>query len=116
MLKLTKNGQSSQGFVSRHLKSNPRRYRRVIYESNPQRRVGSWGRKPNGNTSEPSTSVIAKQVFGRNEKTVWLKPRLVAQIEFTEWTPDNHLRHSKFVGLRDDKDAREVVQESEGKR
>jgi ATP-dependent DNA ligase len=29
---------------------------------------------------------------------VWLKPKLVAQIEFTEWTPDGHLRHSKFVG------------------
>ena len=34
---------------------------------------------------------------------VWLKPELVAQIEFTEWTPDGQLRHSKFVGLRDDK-------------
>jgi bifunctional non-homologous end joining protein LigD len=33
----------------------------------------------------------------------WLKPRLVAQIEFTEWTPDGHLRHSSFAGLRDDK-------------
>ena len=32
---------------------------------------------------------------------VWLKPELVAQIEFTEWTPDSHLRHSKFVGLRE---------------
>ena len=42
---------------------------------------------------------------------VWLRPELVAQIEFTEWTPDGHLRHSKFVGLRDDKDAREVVRE-----
>ena len=30
---------------------------------------------------------------------------MVAQIEFTEWTPDGHLRHSKFVGLRNDKDA-----------
>jgi ATP-dependent DNA ligase len=45
---------------------------------------------------------------------VWLKPELVAQIEFTEWTPDGHLRHSKFVGLREDKDAREVVREVEG--
>ena len=36
---------------------------------------------------------------------VWLKPELVAQIEFTEWTPDGHLRHSKFVGLRDDKES-----------
>jgi ATP-dependent DNA ligase len=34
----------------------------------------------------------------------WLKPELVAQIEFTEWTPDAHLRHSKFVGLREDKE------------
>ena len=42
---------------------------------------------------------------------VWLKPELIAQIEFTEWTLDNHLRHSKFVGLREDKEAREVVRE-----
>jgi DNA ligase D-like protein (predicted ligase) len=42
---------------------------------------------------------------------VWLKPELVAQIEFTEWTPDGHLRHSKFVGLREDKEARDVVRE-----
>jgi bifunctional non-homologous end joining protein LigD len=42
---------------------------------------------------------------------VWLKPELVAQIEFTEWTPDGHLRHSRFVGLREDKEAREVVRE-----
>ena len=42
---------------------------------------------------------------------VWLKPELVAQIEFTEWTPDGHLRHSKFVGLRNDKETTEVVRE-----
>jgi ATP-dependent DNA ligase len=30
------------------------------------------------------------------------RTELVAQIEFTEWTPDGHLRHSKFVGLRED--------------
>jgi len=43
---------------------------------------------------------------------VWLKPQKVAQIEFTEWTPDNHLRHSKFVGLRDDKDPTKMVREN----
>ncbi|HEX2244512.1 MAG TPA: non-homologous end-joining DNA ligase [Gammaproteobacteria bacterium] len=42
---------------------------------------------------------------------IWLKPQLVAQVEFTEWTPDGHLRHSNFIGLRDDKDPREVVRE-----
>jgi bifunctional non-homologous end joining protein LigD len=31
---------------------------------------------------------------------VWLKPVLVAAFEFLEWTPDNHLRHAKFVGMR----------------
>jgi bifunctional non-homologous end joining protein LigD len=43
---------------------------------------------------------------------VWLKPKLVAHIEFTEWTPDGHLRHSKFVGLRDDKDPKDIARES----
>jgi ATP-dependent DNA ligase len=42
----------------------------------------------------------------------WLRPELVAQIEFGEWTPDGHLRHSKFIGLREDKDPRDVVRET----
>ena len=45
------------------------------------------------------------------EDGVWLKPELVAQIEYAEWTPDGHLRHSKFVGLREDKKASKVVRE-----
>jgi ATP-dependent DNA ligase len=42
---------------------------------------------------------------------VWLKPHIVAQIEFAEWTPDGQLRHSKFVGFREDKDAADVIRE-----
>jgi ATP-dependent DNA ligase len=45
------------------------------------------------------------------KKAVWLKPEIVAQIEFLEWTDADHLRHSKFVGLREDKDPRSVVKE-----
>jgi DNA ligase D-like protein (predicted ligase) len=41
----------------------------------------------------------------------WLKPALVGQFEFLEWTADNHLRHSKFIGLREDKRPREVARE-----
>jgi bifunctional non-homologous end joining protein LigD len=46
------------------------------------------------------------------QKCRWLKPKLVAQVEYTDWTAANHLRHSRFAGLRDDKDARQVVRES----
>ena len=45
------------------------------------------------------------------KKCAWVRPELVAQIEFLEWTDADHLRHSKFAGLRDDKDARSVVKE-----
>jgi bifunctional non-homologous end joining protein LigD len=45
------------------------------------------------------------------KKAVWLRPEVVAQIEFLEWTDADRLRHSKFVGLREDKDARSVVKE-----
>jgi len=41
----------------------------------------------------------------------WLKPVVVAQFEFLEWTADDHLRHSRFIGLRDDKDPRQVRRE-----
>lgn len=43
------------------------------------------------------------------ENCQWLRPNLVAQIEFNERTPDGHLRHSSFAGLRDDKDPRLIV-------
>jgi bifunctional non-homologous end joining protein LigD len=42
----------------------------------------------------------------------WLKPTAVAEIEFTEWTPDDRLRGASFVCLRDDKSARKVVKET----
>ena len=41
----------------------------------------------------------------------WVRPQLVAQIRFAEWTHDNRLRHPVFLGLRSDKPAREVVRE-----
>jgi bifunctional non-homologous end joining protein LigD len=43
--------------------------------------------------------------------THWVRPELVAQIGFAEWTRDGRLRHPRYLGLRDDKPAREVVRE-----
>lgn len=44
----------------------------------------------------------------------WVKPRLVAQVSFSEWTSDNRLRHPSFLGLREDKSAtpKDVVRET----
>ncbi|MGH3491218.1 MAG: non-homologous end-joining DNA ligase, partial [Actinopolymorphaceae bacterium] len=47
----------------------------------------------------------------RERSAHWVRPELVAQIGFTEWTTDGKLRHPRFVGLRTDKDASEVVRE-----
>jgi bifunctional non-homologous end joining protein LigD len=47
----------------------------------------------------------------RERHVTWVEPRLVAQIGFSEWTRDGRLRHPRFLGLRDDKAAEEVVRE-----
>jgi bifunctional non-homologous end joining protein LigD len=62
----------------------------------PEPRGGRWGQG----------LIAAKMAECR-----WLKPVLVGQFEFVEWTPDNHLRHTKFVGLREDKDPKRVHRE-----
>jgi len=53
----------------------------------PEAHSGRWGE---GLTAE------------KMKDCIWLKPVLLAAFEFLECTPDNHLRHSKFVALRDD--------------
>lgn len=42
----------------------------------------------------------------------WVEPSLVAEVAFSEWTPQGRLRHPRFLGLRDDKSADDVVRES----
>lgn len=45
-------------------------------------------------------------------RVTWVKPKVVVQVEFVEWTGDTHLRHAKFAGIREDKKAMDVVKES----
>ena len=63
----------------------------------PEKQAGRWGQ---GLTAE------------KMKECVWLKPEAVARIDFLEWTGADHLRHTKFVALRDDKDPRKVVRET----
>ena len=46
-----------------------------------------------------------------NEPAHWVRPELVAEIRFTEWTADNKLRHPVYLGLRDDKTPKDVIRE-----
>ena len=65
----------------------------------PETHKGRWG---DGLTAEDM------------KKCVWVRPALVARIEFLEWTASDRLRHAKFAGLREDKEARTVAKESAG--
>ena len=69
-------------------------------------------RCPFANLPEPQSARRGEAVTAEVMKRIqWLRPKLVAQIDFTEWTEGNHLRHSKFIALRDDKDPKQVVKE-----
>jgi DNA ligase D-like protein (predicted ligase) len=57
-----------------------------------------------------SDSPFADEV--REREVTWAEPELVAQVGFSEWTRDGRLRHPRYLGLRDDKAAREVVREA----
>jgi DNA ligase D-like protein (predicted ligase) len=70
---------------------------RCPFANLPELTAGRWGQ---GLTAE------------KMKECVWLKPQAVAQIQFLEWTGADHLRHTKFVAIRDDKDASKVARET----
>ena len=49
------------------------------------------------------------RMYAKN--AVWVEPRLVAEIDYTEWTKDGRLRHPSYKGLREDYDPKDVVRE-----
>jgi bifunctional non-homologous end joining protein LigD len=55
------------------------------------------------------TSPFEKEPAEARSGAVWLEPSLVAQVAYLEQTPDGHLRHPSYLGLREDKPAREVT-------
>jgi len=62
---------------------------------------------PTGKTGHWGEGITAEEM----DALVWVKPKLVAEVSFTEWTRDGSLRHAAFLGLRDDKAARDVGRE-----
>jgi bifunctional non-homologous end joining protein LigD len=53
---------------------------------------------------------------GAEKDVVWVEPKLVCEVEFSDWTHDNVVRQASFKGLRDDKPPTEIVREARGKR
>jgi len=57
------------------------------------------------------TSPFVDPAAIRERGVTWIEPELVAELGFTEWTRAGRLRHPRFLGLRDDKAASDVVRE-----
>ena len=70
---------------------------RCPFANLPEARSGRWGQ---GLSAE------------KMKDCRWLRPALVGQFEFLEWTPDDHLRHTRFIGLREDKKPSDVTREA----
>ena len=79
-----------------HAKLKPHETEACPFVNLPEASAGRWGQ---GLTA------------AKMKNCIWLHPEIVAQFRFLEWTPNDHLRHASFVGIRDDKAARSVVKE-----
>jgi ATP-dependent DNA ligase len=53
----------------------------------PEARSGRWGER-----------LTAEKM----KECVWVRPELVGEVEFVEWTPEGHLRHARFVGMKEE--------------
>jgi bifunctional non-homologous end joining protein LigD len=99
--KLQSTGKVGTGFDAKLLRELHARFEPLIQEKCPFANLpadssGRWG-----------------QGITRSEmkNCTWLKPKLVCQVKFAEWTQDGRLRQPVFLGMREDKPAREVVRE-----
>ena len=92
----TRNGFTSASRMQLFKKIKPLEIGDCPFANLPEKKAGRWG---------------AGLTAAKMSECRWLKRELVGQFEFVEWTSDNHLRHSRFIALRDDKKAKSVQRE-----
>jgi ATP-dependent DNA ligase len=92
----TRNGFTPASRAELFKKIKPLEIAECPFANLPEKKAGRWG----------AGLTAAKMTECR-----WLKPVLVGQFEFVEWTEDAHLRHSRFMALRDDKKPKDVRRE-----
>jgi bifunctional non-homologous end joining protein LigD len=84
----TRNGFTPASRAELFKKLKPLEIEECPFANLPEKKAGRWGA---GLTAE------------KMRECRWLKPKLVGQFEFVEWTDGNHLRHTKFIALHEDK-------------
>jgi DNA ligase D-like protein (predicted ligase) len=92
----TRNGFTPASRAELFKKIKPLEIAECPFANLPEKKAGRWG----------AGLTTAKMAECR-----WMKPVLVGQFEFVEWTEDAHLRHSRFMALRDDKKPKDVRRE-----
>jgi bifunctional non-homologous end joining protein LigD len=92
----TRNGFTPASRAELFKKLKPLEIKECPFANLPEKKAGRWGA---GLTAE------------KMKECRWLKPELVGQFEYVEWTDVSHLRHTKFIAFRDDKKAKDVVRE-----
>src|SRR5215831_15090473 len=92
----TRNGFTPASRAELFKKLKPLEISECPFANLPEKKAGRWG----------AGLTVAKMAECR-----WLKPQLIGQFEFVEWTEDAHLRHSRFIALRDDKKPKDVKRE-----
>jgi bifunctional non-homologous end joining protein LigD len=94
-------GKVGTGFDEKLLKSLYRRMESLRRDTCP---FTDLPEKSGGKWTQNITPAVMRRCH-------WIDPQLVCQVKFTEWTRDGKLRHPVFMGMREDKAAREVIRE-----
>jgi bifunctional non-homologous end joining protein LigD len=92
----TRNGFTPASRAELFKRLKPLETKECPFANLPEERSGQWG-----------AGLTAKKMA----ECRWLKPQLVGQFEFVEWTDVNHLRHTKFIAFRNDKKPKDVRRE-----
>jgi bifunctional non-homologous end joining protein LigD len=94
-------GKVGTGFNDKLLRELHQRFEKISAQTCP------FSNLPEKRTARYGQSLTP----GEMKKCRWLKPKLVCQIKFAEWTQDGKLRQPVFMGIREDKSASEVIRE-----
>jgi ATP-dependent DNA ligase len=93
----TRNGFTPSSRAELFKKIKPLLIQECPFANLPEKKSGRWG---------------AGLTAAKMAECLWLKPQLVGQFEYVEWTSDSHLRHARYIALREDKKPKDVRHET----